>query len=128
MTTDDERSPDAIYRCHLDAGRLTFQQCATGGHAVFPPRISCPTCGSRDLSWADSAGRGTLYSFTTISPRGVDPYSVVVVDVDEGFRMMSRLDGPAVADLAIGDRVRTTIRPIGEGTELQPCVEREDQA
>lgn len=128
MTPNDARSPDAEYRQHLEAGRLTYQRCSPVGHSVFPPRIACPTCGSRDLAWTDSVGQGTVYSTTTISPRGVDPYAVILIDLDEGFRMMSRLDGPDALSVEIGDRVRTTIRTIGEGTEPQPCAEREASA
>ncbi len=107
MSLAQERSLDATYRRRLTEGVLAFQQCG-GGHAVFPPRPVCPTCGSRELAWAESAGDATIYSATTISPRDQDPYTVVILDVAEGFR--------------IGDDVRVEVRAIAGGGDLLPLA------
>ncbi|MFH7323010.1 MULTISPECIES: Zn-ribbon domain-containing OB-fold protein [unclassified Aeromicrobium] len=127
MTIEESRSLDATFRSRLEAGALAFQRCSES-HAVFPPRPVCPSCGSTELAWGDSEGRGTIYSATTISPRGVDPYTVVVVDLDEGFRMMSRLDGDDALAAKIGDRVETEIRPLVADGELLPFVRLEATA
>ncbi len=121
MSLAQERSLDATYRRRLTEGVLAFQQCG-GGHAVFPPRPVCPTCGSRELAWAESAGEATIYSATTISPRDQDPYTVVILDVAEGFRMMSRLDGPDATSATIGDDVRVEVRAIAGGGDLLPLA------
>ena len=127
MTQAEHRSLDATYRSRIEAGTLSFQRCEAE-HAVFPPRPVCPTCGSTSLVWEDSAGRGTIYSATTISPRDKAPYTVAIVDYDEGFRAMSRLDGDDAVNAAIGDRVTVDIRPIAEGGEPHPCVTLEASA
>ena len=127
MSPTQERSLDATYRRHLTAGTLVFQRCHAG-HAVFPPRPVCPSCGIRDLAWTESTGEATIYSSTTISPRDKDPYTVVILDVDEGFRMMSRLDGPDATAAAIGDRVRVAVRSLTAGDDPLPLAELTTEA
>jgi uncharacterized OB-fold protein len=127
MNIEESRSLDATFRSRLAVGELSFQRCSQL-HAVFPPRPVCPTCGSNHLTWTDSDGLGTIYSATTITPRGVDPYTVVVVDLDDGFRMMSRLDGEDALNAAIGDRVATDIRPAAADGEPLPFVRLEATA
>lgn len=99
-----ERSPDGVFREGLAAGELRFQRCRGCAAAVFPPRVLCPSCGADDLAWERSGGRGTVYSTTAV--RGRDGVrNVALVDLDEGFRMMTRIDGTAPDEVAIGTRV-----------------------
>lgn len=91
-------SPAERYAAYCRDGVLAYQWDPVAGRAVFPPRLVAPGTGTTELEWRESAGRGTVYSTTTIHPRGSEPYNVALVDVDEGFRMMSRVqadDGPA---------------------------------
>ena len=62
------------------------------GSAVFPPRLAQPGTGA-PLTWATSAGRGAVHAATVVRRRGEPPASVVLVDLDEGFRMMSAVVG-----------------------------------
>jgi uncharacterized OB-fold protein len=94
--------PHAAYQGLLEQDVLGFQACSGCFSAIFPPRLRCPRCGADKLTWRASAGRGTVYSSTVIAPRGQEPYAVVLIDLDEGYRMMSRIDDDTVA---IGDRV-----------------------
>jgi len=57
------------------------------------------------LRWAVSAGRGVIYSTTVVRRRGEEPAGIVLVTLDEGFRMMSTVVDRAPQDVAIGDRV-----------------------
>lgn len=122
MSPTHERSLDATYQRSLAEGVLSYQRCSNE-HAVFPPRPACPTCGSRELAWHDAGPGATIYSATTISPRGAAPYTVLLLDVDDGFRMMSRIDGVDTTVARIGDRVRIVIRPLTEGGDPLPCAE-----
>ena len=82
-----------------------FQRCNDCGAAIFPVRVSCPACGSLRLAAAVSAGRGVVYSTTTVMRReGV--HDVSLVDLDEGFRMMSEVVGIDPDEVRIGVRVR----------------------
>lgn len=90
-----EPSPASVVAAHAARGELAYQRDAEG-RAVWPPRYG-------PFTWGVSAGRGAVYATTTARPRGEQPYDVSLIDLDEGFRMMSRVvDGP----LAIGARVR----------------------
>ena len=67
---------------------LHFQRCGACHAAVHPPRVLCPRCGGRDLAWEESAGRGTVYSATTVYTRE-ETYGVCLVDLEEGYRVMA---------------------------------------
>lgn len=106
--TEPPVSPRAGYEEGLAAGELRFQRCRCGA-AVFYPRTFCPACGGTALAWEVSAGEGTVYATTTMRIGADAPYNVCLVDLDEGFRMMSRVDGVPGDAVRIGDRVRLAI-------------------
>jgi len=66
---------------------------------MFRPRVGATT-------WRVSAGVGTVYAATVMRPRGGEPRPLALIDLDEGFRMMSRVVGVAPEAVAIGMRVR----------------------
>ena len=88
------------------AGKLTVQQCEDCEALIFIPQPCCENCLSENLTWIESAGRGTLYSFTTVhrpqQPVFDVPYTVVVVELDEGYYMLSNLIGVEPEDVKIG--------------------------
>lgn len=96
-------SPLAMWQAHCKEGRLAYQATADG-RAVFHPRVVAPGTGE-PLYWRVSAGTGTVYATTVVRPRGAEPYNVALVDLDEGFRMMSRVEGLPAAAVTIGLRV-----------------------
>ncbi|MFE2993274.1 Zn-ribbon domain-containing OB-fold protein [Streptomyces sp. NPDC059262] len=102
-------APSQGYADGLAAGELCFQHCADCDEAVFYPRVLCPHCGSESLARRVSSGVGTVYATTVLHKRGSDPYNVALIDLDEGFRMMSRVEGVAAEDVAIGSRVGVTV-------------------
>lgn len=97
------------------AGTLGYQRCAACGRAQFYPRPFCARCGGAP-AWAQSTGCGTVYAVTRVdrapSPdfAALVPYDILLVDLDEGFRMMAH----GAPGLAIGDRVRVSFRSHGE--------------
>nr|WP_246305119.1 OB-fold domain-containing protein [Nocardioides marinisabuli] len=64
--------------------------------------------------WRASAGRGAVYSTTALSPRDKPPYAIVLIDLDEGYRMMSRIEGVDAEATRIDDRVSVRFTPAGE--------------
>ena len=112
-------APALIYRRHLENGKLAYQRCADCSAAIFYPRVLCPMCGSRALVWRESAGRGTVYATTAVHSRERDPRNVVLVDLDEGFRMMSRVEGVPAEEVEIGARVTFEAR---RGEEDEPVA------
>jgi hypothetical protein len=107
-----ERSPADVYEDHCRRRELAYQL-DLQGNAVFRPRAGLD-------EWRVSAGRGTVYATTVARPRGGEAYNLVLVDLDEGFRMMARVVGVAPEDVTIGTRVRVAWedRPDGEGAPL----------
>ncbi|WP_329431799.1 OB-fold domain-containing protein [Streptomyces sp. NBC_01280] len=102
-------APSQGYADGLAAGELRFQYCADCDEAVFYPCVLCRHCGSESLAWKVSSGLGAVYATTVLHKRGSDPYNVALIDLDEGFRMMSRVEGVAAEDVAIGSRVGVTV-------------------
>ncbi len=109
MNPDGGGWPAETYRRYLEAGELGFQRCTHCGVAVFYPRDLCPACGSVSLEWETSSGRGTVYATTAVYRRDAEPYNVVLVDIEEGFRMMSRVEGVPAEEVEIGARVTLKI-------------------
>ena len=93
--------------------RLTYQICRACGQVVFHPRRHCTCCTSGDLEWRDSAGAGTVYTFTVIRQHGHPffrariPYVAGLIDLDEGFRMLAEIAADLQA-LQVNQRVTVT--------------------
>lgn len=109
-------SPRATYEALLREGKLGYQFSVAADKAVFFPRTLCPFTGSTSLEWRVSAGIGTVHATTVVYPVSGAPFNVALIDCDEGFRLMSRVDGVDPADVRIGMRVKVSIRD-GEGDE-----------
>lgn len=113
MPEEDARAPVEVYRSYLKEGRLGFQRCRGCRSAIFYPRVLCPVCGSTSLSWETSGGRGTVYATTAVYHRDREPHNVVLVDLEEGFRMMSRIERVPAGEVEIGMRVAFGVREEG---------------
>ena len=110
-------SPLARFRAHLERGELAYQFDPASARAVFYPRVLGPGTGNPELEWRVSAGLGTVHAVTVIAPRGEPPYNVVLVDMDEGFRLMSRVEDLPADAVRIGMRVRARVH---QGAEAPP--------
>jgi len=106
-----DQSPLAIYQAHLDKGELAYQWSPAAGRAVFYPRLLCPFTGSTELEWRIASGLGTVYATTVTYPFQGDGHNIVLVDCDEGFRLMSRVEEIDPRDVRIGMRVRFRVHP-----------------
>jgi uncharacterized protein len=89
-------------------GHLLYQQCAVCGGVPSYLRALCPVCWSSALVEKASAGRGVVYSFTIqYRPGGPGfaddvPYTLVLVDLEEGFRVLADLRDCPPQSLAVG--------------------------
>ncbi|MBV9200440.1 MAG: OB-fold domain-containing protein [Alphaproteobacteria bacterium] len=113
-------SPLAIYQAHLERGELAFQWSPEANRAVFYPRVICPFTGSGKLGRRVSEGLGTVYATTVTHPREGEPYNVALIDCDEGFRLMSRVEGVAPEAVRIGMRVRFRVHRPATGEPPYP--------
>ena len=103
-------------------GELLFQRCADCGRATHTPAYICAHCTSQALTWETSAGTGAVYSWTTVwrpqIPAFDVPYVAAIVDMDEGWYVLSNLIGCDVDDVEIGMRVQVEFHPIEGGYRL----------
>lgn len=75
---------------------LRLQRCDACAHVYFPPRPFCPTCGCRDVTVFKASGRASLHSYVInhrAAPGFEAPYSIAVVQLEEGPRMMTNVVG-----------------------------------
>jgi uncharacterized OB-fold protein len=110
------RSPLGVYIEHCKKGELAYQVRRADGSPVFYPRVLAPGSGDTDLEWRVSKGLGTVYATTVVYPKDAPPHNVALIDLDEGFRMMSRVEDIAPLDVKIGMRVKARMHP-GEGDQ-----------
>ena len=87
--------------------RLLIQHCPECDSYQFYPRPFCIACGAGNVEWVETKGEATIYSMTTvrvqIAPVFNPPYIVAVVELDEGPRMLTNIEGGSPE---IGDRVK----------------------
>lgn len=75
---------------------LLLQKCGSCSSVYFPPQPFCPDCTSSDVNIIPASGNATLYSYciSHVSIPGFEaPYSIAVVQLDEGPRMMTNVVG-----------------------------------
>ena len=95
----------------LDQGRFLIQHCRSCGHHVYFPRELCPHCGALAPDFVAPVGLGTVRAVTVLGrkPEQGGNYHVCLVDLDEGVRLMSRVEGLAPEAVQIGLRVRARV-------------------
>lgn len=118
MQSLTEKSPLGTYLEHLKKGELAYQV-TTDGKAVFYPRAVAPVTGG-DLAWRVSKGLGTVYSTTAMYFKGEPPLNVALIDMDEGFRLMSRVEDIDAMKVTIGMRVKFRAHPGDEKQQPYP--------
>ena len=103
--------------------QLLLQHCRGCSHVFYYARRLCPACGGTQLSWKAASGTGTVYSYSEVhvafqGPHWQSqlPYCVVLIDLDEGPRMLSRWLAPKGERPAIGQRSRVAFVKVGDAT------------
>lgn len=89
---------------------LRFQRCAECGTVRYPVGPLCPPCRSFDSEWIKSSGRGRVYSYTVVHyqshPAFQVPYTVALVEMEEGPRIIAQLRAEEGTGAGIGTPVR----------------------
>ncbi len=86
---------------------IRYQRCGGCGHTWYFVRAFCPHCGGTDVPQSTASGRGVVHAVTTVDRaptaemKALAPYTLVLIDADEGFRLMAH----GAPGLAIDDRV-----------------------
>ena len=112
-------APGVVFQRYLKGGELWLQQCDGCARQIFYPRTLCPYCGGNHLQWRRASGAGTVYSTTVVRQRperGGD-YNVAIIELAEGARLLSRVEGIAADAVRIDMKVQAVIRT-GSDTQL----------
>lgn len=97
---------------------LRFQRCGDCGAWRHVPREMCAACGSWRWEWAPSSGRGTVFTWTVVARalhpafQNDAPYAPVVIEMDEGVRLLSQVVDCAPNELAIGMPVEVVFEDV----------------
>lgn len=95
--------------------RLVRPYCPACDRSFFTPQIACPRCLSTAWEYRESSGRGVVYSATVVHrapyPGFTSPYHVAIVDLEEGWSMLTNIvAAPGARD---ADRLGGRPVPIG---------------
>ena len=105
-------------------GDLRFQRCSDCQAWRHVPREMCAKCGSDEWKWVKSSGKGTVFTWTVAAramhPAFVDavPYAPVIIEMDEGVRLVSELIDCEPADLEVGMRVEVAFAKVSDEVTL----------
>ncbi len=109
--TQPQQGIQARHQQALDQGRFLIQRCSACSRHVYFPRELCPHCGALAPELVAPAGGGTVQAVTTLHRRAEQGgnYHVCLVDLDEGVRLMSRVEGLAPEAVTVGLRVQARV-------------------
>ena len=126
--------PTALSKPHWEGcqkGVLRVQRCKDCGEHVFIPEPLCTNCASQNLEWVDTTGRGTVYSYTVVHrpqrPEFQVPYTVAIIEMEEGWYMLTNLVGIEPEAVKIGMPVEVAFEKMSEQITLpyfRPARER----
>ena len=122
-----------VHRACLAGEAVHVQQCDACGTYRHPPRWLCPACHSDRFSLAALGGTGTVGSAAvthfSVEPawQAKVPYAAVIVELDEGPRVVGELRDLAASDLVIGQRVRVDVEAHGERAHFVVRPHREGE-
>ena len=109
----DDILPDQTFFRFLADGRFMLQRSRSSGRFFFYPRVAEPGTGDTDLEWVEASGRGIVYATSVVRKRPPEPsYNVALIDLEEGVRLMSRVEGIDPESVAIGMAVRSAIADV----------------
>ena len=112
------------------AHTLLVQRCSGCGELRHPPRPMCPHCNSLAWDAIESSGLGTVFSY--VMPRHPqypwfdEDYIVALVELEEGFRLVTKLFGTHPDAVPIGMPVNVVFEEFDGGLVLPlftPVVE-----
>ncbi|MDE2890148.1 MAG: Zn-ribbon domain-containing OB-fold protein [Gemmatimonadota bacterium] len=121
---------DYGFEAFLGEEKLMGSTCGRCGATFVPPRPMCAECHHTEMQWTGMKGAGRLVALTSISigppamqEEGFDrenPYCTGVVKLDEGPRVVARIEGVDArnpASIEIGVPVTAVYLHRGEGED-----------
>jgi uncharacterized OB-fold protein len=101
----------------LDEGKIKGTVCIKCGTFHFPPRGDCVSCPSTEIDWKEISGNCKLVTYTTIhaAPSGFEddkPYTLAMVDLEEGGRALGWTEDLTEENLSIGMALKLHIKKL----------------
>jgi uncharacterized OB-fold protein len=119
---DSESEP---FWAGLREGRFLIMHCGACDRPYWYPRRYCPRCWSDETEWRRTSGRGTVYTYSVVHQNPAPPfndwcpYAVVLVDLEEGVRVMGNWDRDLpLEDLTVGTVVEVAYEQVTEEITL----------
>jgi len=115
---------DAAFWQHCAREELRFQRCGNCGTWRHLPRLRCASCGSGEFAWERSSGRGRVYSWTVTHQSPIPafaprlPFAALVVELEEGVRMVAGLAEADVRELRLDLPVEVVFERVGADAAL----------
>ena len=108
-----------LWRTQRARYALEGVRCTACERITFPPRDYCPACSSESVVAQPLAGRGKVYSYSTVyqGPKGFAeyaPYVVALVELEEGPVVSAQLTDMDPSEVAIGLPVEMVTRRLRE--------------
>ena len=108
----------------LRGGKLLLQHCVDCGHVQYYQQATCRACGHENLVYRPASGRGKVYSFSVVhrAPgpafKADVPYAVLLVELEEGPRMISTYTGGSPDEVSFDMNVVLTFEKVNEDITL----------
>lgn len=108
----------------LHDGQLLLQHCMACGHVQYYQQATCRACGREELEHRPAGGRGKVHSFSVVhrAPgpafKADVPYAVLLVELEEGPRMISTYTGGPPDDVTFDMPVALAFEKITDEVTL----------
>ena len=108
----------------LTRGEFLIQQCARCKTLRHYPRPVCSACHSMDVTWLTASGDAKIHSWTVAHHayhpafKPLLPYTVVTADLEEGVRIIARLDNTDGRSMEIGAPLKIGYERVTEAVTL----------
>ena len=103
--------PEQQFKNFLSEGKFMIQRCKSLNQFFFHPRVAFPGSGERDLEWVEASGNGVVYSSSCnrrLPGKGGD-FNLSLITLEEGPRIMARVEGIDPDKVEIGQKVKARI-------------------
>lgn len=98
-------------------GKLKLQRCTRCGEYVWTPQMICRHCLADALEWTEVSGEGEVYSFVVMHRAAIEafeaPYTIAVITLKEGPRILSDVIGIDPSEVKIGMPVKVDFEDAG---------------
>ena len=103
--------PEKQFYDFLSDGKIKIQRNKNTGEFFFHPRVAFPGTGERELEWVEISGKGIVHSSSCnrrLPEKGGD-FNLSLITLEEGPRMMARVEGIDPDKVEIGQKVKARI-------------------